>query len=219
MTTLCLLHAHSTSIPLPLTDGEDGPRIFLICPGRYDPKKYDIVDVIKYYVLLTDLLLMEDDNFIVSGQVGILDLTNVGWEHFVQFKPQFVKKMTLLSQDSSPFRPAGFHYVNTPDGFEYVFNMFKTFMSEENKKLVRDETTQYEFLMKLLFSSLFDSCMYMATILNRCTSMCPNDFYQPNTVVRPEQFKVSSTNGKRSCWTGVKSWLNGKNTVQTNYCD
>lgn len=79
---------------------------------------------------------MEDDNFIVSGQVGILDLTNVGWEHLVQFKPQFVKKMTLLSQDSSPFRPAGFHYVNTPDGFEYVFNMFKTFMSEENKKLV-----------------------------------------------------------------------------------
>lgn len=149
-TTLCLLHAHRTSIPLPLTDGEDGPRIFLICPGRYDPKKYDIVDVIKYYVLLTDLLLMEDDNFIVSGQVGILDLTNVGWEHFVQFKPQFVKKMTLLSQDSSPFRPAGFHYVNTPDGFDYVFNMFKTFMSEENKNLVRDETKSLRILDPIL---------------------------------------------------------------------
>lgn len=126
----------SCSIPLPLTDGEDGPRIFLICPGRYDPKKYDIVDVIKIYVMLTDYLLMNDDNFIIGGQVGILDLTNVTSEHFIQFKPAFVKKMTLFSQDSSPFRPSCFHYVNTPDGFEYIFNMFKSFMSEENKKLV-----------------------------------------------------------------------------------
>lgn len=28
------------------------------------------------------------------------------------------------------------HYINTPEGFDFVFNMFKTFMSEENKKLL-----------------------------------------------------------------------------------
>lgn len=119
-----------------MTDGADGPRIFLMCPGRYNPKKYDVTDLLRFYVLLTDLLLMEDDNFIVGGQVGILDLTNVTKEHFMQFKPLLVKKATLLSQDSSPYRSVGFHYVNTPDGFEFVFNMFKSFMSEENKKLV-----------------------------------------------------------------------------------
>lgn len=120
-----------------MTNGEDGPRIFLIRPGQYDPKKYNIVDIFKIFCLFNDYLLLEDDNFIVGGQVGILDLTNVTNEHWIQFKPEFVKKMTLFNQEASPIRPKGFHYVNTPDGFEFVFNMFKSFMSEENKKLVR----------------------------------------------------------------------------------
>lgn len=79
---------------------------------------------------------MEDDNFVVAGQIGILDLTNCTPEHFEQFKPDIIKKMTYLCQDSSPIRPKGFHYVNTPDGFEFFFNMFKSFMSDAYKKLV-----------------------------------------------------------------------------------
>lgn len=88
------------------------------------------------YVLFTDNLLIEDDNFVVGGQIGILDLTNVTPEHFSQFKPEIVKKLTYLCQDSSPVRPKGFHYVNTPHGFEFVLNMFKSFMSDEYKELV-----------------------------------------------------------------------------------
>lgn len=94
------------------------------------------MDVFKIYVLLSDYLLMEDDNLVVAGQVGILDLTNCTPDHFAQFKPDIVKKMTYLCQDASPIRPIGFHYVNTPDGFEFVFNMFKSFMSPEYKDLV-----------------------------------------------------------------------------------
>lgn len=125
-----------TTIPLPMTIEENGPRIFVICPGRYNPKEFHIVDIFKMYVLFTDYLLIEDDNFIVGGLIAILDLTNVTPEHFSQFKPEFVKKMTFLCQHSSPVRPKGFHYINTPDGFEFVFNMFKSFMSEEYKRLV-----------------------------------------------------------------------------------
>lgn len=60
----------------------------------YVDLEFDIVDVFKIYVLFTDFLLMEDDNFVVSGQVGILDLTNCTAEHFAQFKPDIIKKMT-----------------------------------------------------------------------------------------------------------------------------
>lgn len=121
---------------MPITSGDDGPRIFLICPGRYDPKKIDIAEIFKLYVLFTDYLMMEDDNFIVSGQIGILDFTNVTSEHLNQYKPDLVKKLMLLCQDSAPYRAKAFHYINTPDGFDFVFNMFKSFMSEENRKLV-----------------------------------------------------------------------------------
>lgn len=109
-----------TTIPLPDTDREDGPRIFLICPGRYDPKEFDIVDIFKVYVLFTDYLLLEDDNYVIAGQVGILDLTGCTPEHFAQFKPDIIKKMTYLCQDSSPVRPRGFHYVNTPGNSYYL---------------------------------------------------------------------------------------------------
>ncbi|XP_031627386.1 retinol-binding protein pinta-like isoform X2 [Contarinia nasturtii] len=117
-----------TTIPLPMPQSYDGPRIILIRPGAYNPEEFDIVDVFKMYILLTDFLLMEDDNFVVSGQVGILDLTNVTSAHFDQFKPDIVKKMTYLCQDSLPVKPMGFHYVCCPDGFEFIFNLFKSFM-------------------------------------------------------------------------------------------
>ena len=56
--------------------------------------------------------------------------------HFLQFTPTFVKKMTMMSQEGSPLRQKGFHYINTPTGFETVFNMFKSFMSEKNRERV-----------------------------------------------------------------------------------
>lgn len=57
--------------------------------------------------------------------------------HFLQFNPTFIKKMTMMSQDASPIRQKAFHYINTPTGFEAVFNMFKSFMNEKNKSRVK----------------------------------------------------------------------------------
>lgn len=57
--------------------------------------------------------------------------------HFLQFTPTFAKKMTTLSQEASPLRQKGFHYIHTPAGFETIFNLFKGFMNEKNKKRVR----------------------------------------------------------------------------------
>lgn len=123
-------------LPLPLTDGPDGPRILLIRPGVYNADQFHIMEVMQVGTMLNEVLMQEDDNLIVAGQVGILDLANVTMAHFLQFSPQFVKKMTLMSQEASPLRQKGFHYINTPKGFEVVFNMFKSFMSEKNKSRV-----------------------------------------------------------------------------------
>lgn len=56
--------------------------------------------------------------------------------HFLQFNLTFVKKMTMLGQEGTPLRQKGVHYINTPSGFELVFNMFKGFMSEKNQSRV-----------------------------------------------------------------------------------
>lgn len=91
----------------------------------------------KVSTMVTDVLLREDDNLVVAGQIGILDLADVTVEHFIQYNPAFIKKMTMMSHEGSPTRHRGFHYINTPNGFEQVFNVFKSVMKEESQARVR----------------------------------------------------------------------------------
>lgn len=123
-------------IPLPKTTAPDAPRIILIRPGAYDAHKFTIQQVMKVSYMIMDILTIEDDNLVIAGQMGVLDLSNVSMTHFLQMTPSFVKKMTMLGQESSPFRQKGFHYVHTPPSFETIFNLFKSFMNEKNKSRV-----------------------------------------------------------------------------------
>lgn len=83
--------------------------------------------------MIQDILMREDDNYMVAGQVPILDCAGVTMAHFKQFNPTFIKKITLMSQDASPTRQKGFHFINTPFGFDSVFNVFKSFINAKNK--------------------------------------------------------------------------------------
>lgn len=125
-------------VPLPNTTTPDGPRAILIRPGVYDPAKVSINDVFRVNSLFMDIMQLEDDNLIVAGQTGIIDLSNCTMGHFLQMSPAMVKRITVLSQDASPFRLKGFNYVHTPSGFEMVFNLFKKFLNEKNRSRVSD---------------------------------------------------------------------------------
>ena len=87
-------------------------------------------------MLINDLLLVENDNLAVVGSLSIIDLKNVTLAHLLQMQPSIIKKMTMLSQEGSPIRQKGIHYVNTPPGFDKVFNIFVSFMNEKMKKRV-----------------------------------------------------------------------------------
>lgn len=126
----------AVGIPLPNLESPDGPRYFLIRPGSYDPSEYSITDIIKISSMVGDLLFHEDDNFVVAGQVGILDFTGVTMSHFLQFNPQFIKKMTMLQQDAAPIRQKASHFVNMPSIALTVFNIFQSFANEKAKKRV-----------------------------------------------------------------------------------
>lgn len=123
-------------LPLPVTEHPGSPRIMLIRPGQYDPNKFTIQEVMRVSTMVNDILMIEDDNMVVSGQIGILDLANVTFAHLVQIQPAFIKKLTMMWQESTPIRQKAFHYINTPRGFEQVFNLFKGFMNEKMKSRV-----------------------------------------------------------------------------------
>jgi hypothetical protein len=75
-----------------------GRRVMLMRNGLYNPEKADITDVFKTNMMVTDVLLEEDDRAIVCGTVGVMDHSNMTLSHISQFSPSLVKKMTTLFQ-------------------------------------------------------------------------------------------------------------------------
>lgn len=86
--------------------------------------------------MFMEATMLEDDNFVIAGQIGVLDFTGVSLAHMVQFNPSFIKKMTMLQQDAFPIRQKGSHFVKMPQFALTVFNIFKSFMNEKNKSRV-----------------------------------------------------------------------------------
>lgn len=217
----------SFGLPLPLTETPDSPRIVLVRPGIFDPNIFTIQDAMRVTTMMLDYMLNEDDNFVIAGQIGILDLTGVTIQHFLQFNPTFIKKMTVLTQDAAPGRQKGLHWINTPRGFEQCFNLFTNFMNEKNRSRVsfgqyeNSESCLKAFKMiktfkvtepipiysSLSFSSYqsLSFCHFSSsfiTTLSHCTNTFQSDCFRKSTAVKLDQWRVSSTSGRRrSCHT------------------
>lgn len=123
-------------LPLPETENPSSPRLMLMRVGAYDANKFTVQETMKVSTMINDILMIEDDNFVISGQIGVIDLADVTLAHFMQMQPALVKKMTMFMQDGSPIRQKGLHYINAPKGFEQLFNMFKSFMNEKMRSRV-----------------------------------------------------------------------------------
>uniref|UniRef100_A0A336M9G9 CSON013966 protein n=1 Tax=Culicoides sonorensis TaxID=179676 RepID=A0A336M9G9_CULSO len=123
-------------LPLPLTETPDSPRIVLGRIGCYDPTKYDLPELFKSTLLITDTMQWLDDNIIIAGQVSLMDCQGLSMAHLSKFNPLFMKKMSMTFQEGNPARIKGLHYVNTPSVFMTFFNVFKSFLNEKVKSRV-----------------------------------------------------------------------------------
>lgn len=154
---------------MPLTDNPESPRVILIRPGCFDPSLYSIQDAMKVSTMMQDIMINEDDSFVISGQIGILDLSGVNVGHFMQFSPTFVKKMTVMTQDSSPIRQKGLHWINTPRGFESVFNIFTAFMNEKNRSRVSSSAALFSHTMFIISILLVVCSSKLGVTLQTCS--------------------------------------------------
>ncbi|XP_022226704.2 uncharacterized protein LOC111076939 [Drosophila obscura] len=118
-------------LPRPLND--NGPRIALLRQAMYDPSVYTFQEVNHAAGLMQQIMLNEDDVAIVNGMVSILDMANVTTGHFLHMTPSFAKKMTVFQEEALPLRPQGVHFINTPAGFETIFNMVKPMLSKKQQ--------------------------------------------------------------------------------------
>ncbi|XP_068620796.1 uncharacterized protein [Battus philenor] len=142
------IHDLGIAIILPKTNKPADPRVMLMRPGVVDPNKYSITEMMSINLVIQNLLLMEDDNFVVAGGVSIMDFQGASMAHFTQMTPMLMKKMTTAFQEATPIRMKGAHYLNTPPGFETLFNFMKNFLNEKNKKRLYVHNTDFESLYK-----------------------------------------------------------------------
>lgn len=100
--------------------------------------------------MVTECLMMEDDNFTIAGQVGILDFSGVTLSHFIQFNPGFIKKTTMYQQDAIPAREKGSHFVKMPQTALTVFNLFMSFLNEKNRSRISIHGDNFDELYKMI---------------------------------------------------------------------
>ncbi|XP_037952691.1 alpha-tocopherol transfer protein-like [Teleopsis dalmanni] len=118
-------------LPIPLND--NGPRIGIMRMGAYSADEYNFIDILHVGQILQEITLLEDDYANVNGIVHIMDLANVTKGHLFQMTPGTMKKMTVWTEQALPLRPKANHFVNTPTGFDVVFNMVKPMLSQKQQ--------------------------------------------------------------------------------------
>lgn len=121
---------------LPSTDKPDGPKVLLVRMCVYKQSQFDVNKIIKVYTMIADILTRDNDNYAISGQMLLCDLTNVGWGQLLEFEPSLIKKFFTMLQDAMPARLKGIHYYRPPTGFETFVNLVRGFLSEKNKERV-----------------------------------------------------------------------------------
>lgn len=120
---------------MPLIEKPNSPVLTLIRPGAYDPNQFSLSEVFKISTMVQDIMMRENDNYCIVGEICIIDLANVTLSHFKQFDPIFIKKITVMTE-GGPVRLKAHHFINPPFGFETSFNVYKSFLSEKNKTRV-----------------------------------------------------------------------------------
>lgn len=110
-------------LPTPLYG--NGPRLGIVRQGLCPANKFNFGDIMRVGTLMQEIVLMEDDYATINGVVHVMDMTNVTAAHLFQLTPTVSKKMAHWTEEAVPLRTKANHFINTPMGFEPVFNMIK----------------------------------------------------------------------------------------------
>lgn len=121
-------------LPNPLN--ETGPRICVMRSGLYAADIYSIEEIMAVANAVQEMLMLDDDYATINGVVFIGDFEKATMAHMFQMTPGVMKKMAVFSEEAVPLRPKSSHFINTPSGFDTVFNMVKPMLSQKQQNRV-----------------------------------------------------------------------------------
>jgi len=120
------------AVPFPSVESPDAPRIVLVRAGAFNPSEIHISEIFQMAVMMNEIMMLEDDNYVVAGLVNIIDMKGVRATHFAQFTPRTIEKILFVTQEALPSRQRGFHFLNLPLGFNTALTLFKNLFNSRN---------------------------------------------------------------------------------------
>lgn len=138
-------------LPLPNTENPGGPRILLLRSSTLNSRKNFYIIYFKVMLMIFDILLLEDDNFTVSGLIIWSDSRNSSMRDIMHLTPALLKKMHGISEHAYPLRLKGVHSTSCPPMAESLFNLSKSFASEKQSQrmFMYSEANHEQFCKKI----------------------------------------------------------------------
>ncbi|XP_067627405.1 retinol-binding protein pinta-like [Eurosta solidaginis] len=118
-------------LQIPLPADYHGPCITIIRACSYDTTKYKFADIIRVGSMFGEIMTIEDDNSVVSGYIEVMDMSNVSGQHFLQLKPDLLRKCSTFAVEAMPMRQRGTHFINVPAPFERGFRTLSSLFPEK----------------------------------------------------------------------------------------
>lgn len=121
---------------LPDSSSLISPKRFFLRVGDADPEKTTLVDALGAFLMLVDVLIYNDDSFVINGQELIVDFEGTDYAYAAQFTPMYMKKAVNLLQDAYPCRIKACYLINVPSFLQVAINFIVSFLTEKLKKRV-----------------------------------------------------------------------------------
>ncbi|XP_049866600.1 uncharacterized protein LOC126367214 [Pectinophora gossypiella] len=141
-------------LPVKNVKDADSSRVCIVRVGVFDPSNYHLADLIKVAFMVTEILMLEDDNFTIIGEDVIVDMQGVGVNILSQWTPALAKKVITSFEKALPVRVRSNHMLNTPTGFEAAYTVFKAFLGEKLKKRIQVHNQKYTSMHKSIPKSV-----------------------------------------------------------------
>ncbi|XP_071052625.1 uncharacterized protein [Onthophagus taurus] len=140
-------------LPFVKTEGPDSPRVCLMRQG--DPAIYKMKDVFKVNIMISDILMNEDDQILIGGMVALQDMEGSGKFGMSHIDFPLMKKAMTFFDGAYPQRPKVMHFINIPSIFDTIYNMVKPFFKEKMiKRFVFHKTTNMDEIYKQIPKSI-----------------------------------------------------------------
>lgn len=123
-------HILKLGLFLPI-DTKDGPKIFVVRTANVDPTHVSLIDITKVCLMITDIILNEDDYCVIQGQRFFVDFGAFNKHQLLRVTPTLCQKAILCLKDVYPCRLKGFYIINMHPIFESIINIGKVIMGKK----------------------------------------------------------------------------------------